>query len=387
MKVNYFIFSFIISFFLTAQTRVNFENHLDVGSRWLERKFFNAFYAGQYLDSTLKHRTLQNLGTFNTVGAYEFSRFELSFPLKDSSSLYIALSHQLGASLQFNKNLFELIFIGNKSFTDSAFTFNSTALYFNHIMSLGSGLIFRKGSFFLETGGLLSLIFNASSADFSRTRLAFSTNHDTISARIDGFTEFPLSKAAIKGVGLGLDISLFWDNMSEQAGVSIFNFGPAFLFKQAKTHYFDTSLTFYGFTYDDLTAFINGEDSLPSSLNDILTIRGDTGLKVKLLPFMLHGFFQQKLYNGLFKVQMLYTPIPSFIPRISIAYSLQPFRWFWVGPLVRYGGFNNFTAGISSNISFHDKLSINLTLPALSQLFGSSYLGYCLTIGLQYKLK
>ncbi|MCX7697259.1 MAG: hypothetical protein N2Z72_06150 [Bacteroidales bacterium] len=384
MKI-FSLFSFFTSLtFLIAQAEVGLYNHMDLGSRWLSKNFFNAFYQGQYLDSVLKQKTLKKMGTFNTIGAYAYSRVNALFPLKDSSSLYFLFSHQLGGSLQFNKNLFELIFIGNKSFEDSAFTLNSTAQYYMHLTSIGGGKIVRKGSFTLQTGGVLSFILNATSADFSRTKLSFSENIDTIFARIDGFIETTSSNATFKGMGLGMDISLTWDNASEQAGISIFNIGPALLFRQAKIHYFDSALHFYGFTYDDIKALANQEDSLPSSIDEILTVKHDTGFKVKILPFILHGYFQQYLFNGQLKVQMFYTPIPSFIPQISVSYSLKPVEWVSLGPIIRYGGFNNFTVGMTSQIVFKNKLRLNLSLPTLSQMFKTSYLGYAFSLGFQY---
>jgi len=388
MKLN--VFAFLVCTTLTAfsQVDITWQSSFDVGSRWLRQDFFLSFYKGKFLDSTLKQKALKHLGNFNSLGFLEYSNVKIDFLSNDTAKWYLSFHQQIGASVEFNKHLFELIFIGNKNLEDSVFSLNPTSYYYSNLLAIGGGKYFRKGHFAWSLGASLNGIFNYQKGDFTRSKLAFSSNFDTIKACIDVTMEKPLSSAVLRGIGLGLDASISWKVNQEEAFIGIYNLGSALLFKQHMTTYQDSLLKFYGFTFDDLKAFANQEDSFPSSIDQILTLSRDTAPRWRMLPFQIQSAFQETMNKQVFIVRTFYIAIPAFIPEIFLSYYWHPTEWLYVGPMVKYGGFNGFCAGIVSQAKINSHWMIEFNLPAISQIIApSSYVGYKAFLKLNYVWK
>lgn len=354
------------------------------GSNSINNNFANSIFNSNYIDDDLKYSNhIKNkniLGTDLKAGCYVAIMPDSMWGLSNFG-YRIGLSHKQFRSVNFSKDLYNLIFFGNKQFAGESVNFDNTRfrsidyqrlelgifknynenntkvnVYFGLNILKGQqlqSLNINEGSFFTSIDGDsldLNTKFSYFTSDQSHKKF---NNFNGAGLSIDAFFKIENTKSKLSFTFASEDLGyISWANKSYLAGV-------------------DTAVHFDGVEITNImnVAQENLQGISQDSLMNILYSKSDT------VPFQLSipeklSFEIKKEWNGIINSTLIGInyifdigqPIPQFYAMQNAVIT----NWLNIGLIENYGGFSGFNAGlyfqINTNKNFNATISSgNLT--------------------------
>ena len=394
MRKILFIILILFSVFLQAQT--NKSKHWEVNSfSMLESKnlnsdFFIDFYSGQFLDSTLKYDALAELKSNNNLGFHSLNTITYSQLKADKKiGFFISGSYQKIMGLEFSAPLFELVFIGNESFSGHDLELNPLNLELHEFIDVQGGVIweFNENSFlFASAGPVLGL--NYQSILNADIRMYTSELTDSIALDYNAVYKRTASFPMINGYGFSSTIGAGGQHAGINWKFSISNLGILWYNKRSVSSIKDSLIEFNGFEINELSNISNDLDEELNRIENSFNLAGDTGNIQTVLPLKIEATAIKKLYGFKLDLYALYLNIPGFIPYTSLSISRPIFKTLAICLPLKYGGFGGFNAGIGLESDITESISLRIYSPTLLNIIGlNNNLSFGIFTSLVFKMK
>lgn len=382
----------------------NFYSYL--GSNSTSSKFVSAIYNSKFIDDNLKYSAhLKNkniLGTDLKAGCYIAVMPDSMWGLSNFG-YRIGLSHRQFRSFNFSKDLYNLIFFGNKQFAGETVNFDNTMLrsidyqkfelgvfenynenntkiniYFGFNILKGQqlqSLNINKGSFYTSIDGDyldLNTKFSYFTSDQSHKKFS---DFNGVGISCDAFFVVENTKSKLTFTFASEDLGyISWTKKSYLAGV-------------------DTAIHFDGVEITNImnVAQENLQGMSKDSLMNILYSKNDT------VPFKLSipeklSFEVKKEWTGFINsalIGMNYIfDVGQPIPQFYAMQTAQVKKWLNIGLIENYGGFSGFNAGLYFQINTNKNLTATISSGNLTGfILPKDAYARSVFISLAYKIK
>ena len=321
-----------------------------VGSTHLPVNFFNKIYFGGFIDESEK-------GNSYSIVKNQRSGFETDMSFKvniyqEKSELngwYFSLQNKISAAGKYQQGLYDLIFRGNEDWNQQI-SIGNTNFHFRNHQLINFGKFYENFSFGLVIGNILQE-FNGSFGE--NDLIDFNSNYNW-NIVVNPNIYFVRNNNNIfkkNGNSLGLNFKIK-DNFKTtdlEYELEIKNLGVMLLHSNIETINYDTSFTYMGLSFDQITNITNlsSEISTPfqpyTSNNRIIS---STPFEVKFN--IVKSINNLELFAGAF-----YRNNSQYLPKSYIGFNYRNEKKLNYGSNLSYGGYNKFQWGI--NTSYHTK--------------------------------
>lgn len=351
-------------------TYLTLNSDISLNSSGLSNDFINQFYLGHFLGYQLKKENLDRLQPEKNLLGYKWvTQLQLNFTSKKRGfSYYAAFENHNYYELSFDKNLYQLVFFGNRELAGEEASLDKqsfTILKFQQIKAgivktwckkskvdvLTAGLGINNGQSLLSYEIPKATFFTQSDAEYISLDMQMNMHRsDTLSSRF----------GAENGLGLCLDLSFYHRDAHNSFEIKMENLGFISWNKQSQYFSKDTLVDFDGVEianiFDINSETINGLSQ--DSITNEFSFSKETGRFTKMIPMRgsinyTRYVWKNRLALSLSLINYHFSqckPLIRFEPtyQINIKRSL-----LCIIPSVEYGGYGrfNYGLGISANIS------------------------------------
>jgi len=348
--------------------------------------FFRKVNRSEYLDATLKNEQLGSIdgntltGSIREIGGEVFLRNKNKY-------FYLGLENQHVLDTKIDKDLLNLLLLGNKSFAGQTLEVPSTEYYSLYFTQLKFGMGFNFAKNDIEQVFAFNVNLNAGQNynEINLDHSSFYTHPDGDFLDVSLHADTRLSDTAWAEVsevnGLGFSGDLFYSVLKEKnfyVAATVKNIGFIQWNKSPFVASIDTNFIFDGLTMD--TTQTAGDD-LPDdfsydNLRRIAFKNPDNSPFSTALPVMINvtggKFFSEgRYYLGL---------NTHFYPSLKAAYRLELF-FTWrmknvlsLTPLISYSSFEKLNYGLAFNMSVSKNIAIQAGSSYLNSLFSKDAL-------------
>lgn len=357
-------------------------------SRSLLNDFSLDFYTGEFLDSTSKLVALDNLNAKNNIGYHTINSFQFGY-IKTEKKIgpYISASHQKMMGIEFSKDLFELAFVGNESFSGRDIDLTPTNLQLNEFIDIRGGILWKLNDK-LTINASAGPAFGLNYQNISSTQLQMYTSEITDSIALDynlSYSRTP-SYPIINGFGFSSEIGAegVFSGIQWQASVS--NLGVIWYNDRSVNTKKDSLIEFDGFELNELSDISSDIDNEIQRIENAFSLAGDTA-KIKCnLPFKANISLQKEFQAFRLDISALYIDVPGFIPYVSLSPSKKVYKSIAISLPLKYGGFGGFNAGLGIEGVLKDNIHFKISSPALLSALGvNKVLSYGVYAGIYFK--
>jgi len=357
-------------------------------------------YSSGYIDENLKDENLKRLSDVNIGGNY--SDFKMFYRKNDIAlfgqknlDLYSALEWHYLDEYRFTKDVYSLLFYGNKQFAGAKADLSYTGRQQLKYYQIKVGLIKSTANQRHQFG--LNLALN-----FGNSRYAFQYNNPSslstnslgtelvLTNNVDYYeSDTSLSKwYQVSGIGTSIDLFYKFEKegcFSFQASVENLGFihwnKNALHFSENKNH------VFQGLEVDNVFDMPNPLIQSNDTLSDYIYSNSKQEGQLMMLPFDIklreHLFFMnQKLQVSAF---FHYRVLSYMMPLIQVDATYRLTKNFKMGPVISYGAYSAFNAGIKLQFDFYH-YQIKLESRYLTGFAQHSFSGMGGFINFTYKL-
>ncbi len=335
-----------------------------VASTRIPQNFINKFIFTGFIDQSLKDEASNNLRDENLFGG-EFNT-TINLYLKPGSLARncfwgIGFGTKIEGNLNFTKDMFNLIFHGNKPYAGQILSLNNTSFeslsYSYFELTLGGNYNVPKGrnSYWIDLG----LIFghNFTSLNVPMASLFTAENGSYLDIIIkDG--EMIYSDATNLENGIGGKLNLNYSYKSERTTllVQAKNIGGV-SWNAVKSYEIDTTLRFDGVDVSNIFEF---SDSILNRVTNIDSlVNKTTGRTFRMLPIDFNIFFKKEFGKLVFDANARYRLFTNYLPYLRLG-AYYKIAIFTPGVTLAYGGYGFTQVGINTELNFFKKLKIIL---------------------------
>lgn len=351
-------------FFVDSVQRLNFYTGMDFsyGSNVMSNQFSNKFLFGGTIDRELKDDTYKNLGANNRLGGDLNYHLTAEIPLdtifrKTKISLLVGIELNEHVDVTFDKNLFKLVFDGNKQFAGQTTDISQTNYNYYKYQRLNFGLVKYKDydGKPAKEGVVISLI-KGEEHQVANGNGTMTTEQYGRQIDLDLMYTYNSSDTANKGFkafnGLGVSTDLFSEfyfKNGDKFRMAIEDLGFVHWNKNSLEIRTDSFYTYRGVVIDDI---FNINDSLIDKLSkdsilDIISTNREKADYAIALPTAVHLTYSKQLSNKIIGSLGVYHKIlSSYLPLIyaNINYSINP--TFVIKSQLSWGGYGKYNVGL-----------------------------------------
>ena len=308
--------------------------------------------------SLVKHRAVNRIGGI-VIGELNYSAYDVKL-FKDWG-LNIKAGYDLFGGLIYSKDFFGLAFYGNQPYLGDTVSMSGMNATYTSFQKLGFGITSPKSKASVTLN--FYNIDNHFDAHFRTFEFIQDESGDSFSIEMDGEIEMPKNSRMNQGFGVGVDVDfrlpIAWG--SENTAFIQFqakNIGIGFSSQPYTRYYTDTSITFDGFTLDELigdNSFLGDTSITVNSVLDSIGIYSNNFRPTYLLP----GFIQiakivDEHYTGKFQPFFGVRLYPTLIysPMVFGGLDYKPIEKLRVGANLSFGGFTGLRGGLYANANF-----------------------------------
>lgn len=370
-----FLILFLTPLFLSAQDYekqfLKLESFSMLESRTLNTDFFIDFYTGQYLDSTQKHTTLDELNKKNDLGYYTINSLQYGYIKPDKKiGPYFEASYQKILGLEFSNNLFELAFIGNERFSGQNINLQPLQMQMHEFSTIQGGIVYKLSDN-INIHATVGPAFGLGYQNIDTWKLNMFTSEITDSIALDynllyqRTTSYPI----INGYGVSGAIGASGMLSGIDWSINISNIGMLWYDAKSISTTKDSIIEFTGFELNELSDISNSIDSELTRLENAFLLNGDTASIQCNLPLRasinLHKDFDFLELN--FKA--FYLNSPGFIPYFELTPSKTIYKSIALCMPFKYGGFGAFNFGLGIEGKLYKDYYFKIFTPALLSAF------------------
>mgnify|MGYP006124161143 FL=1 len=335
-----------------------------VASTGIPQNFINKFIFTGFIDQYLKDEASNNLLDENLFGG-EFNT-NINLYLKPGSLTRnwfwgIGFGTKIEGNLNFTKNLFNLIFNGNKPYAGQVLNLNNTSfesLSYSYLeLTLGKADNAPQGmnSYWIDLG----LIFGHDFTSFNVPIASLFTaeNGSYLDIIIKG-GEMIYSDATNLENGIGGKLNLNYSYKSERTTlfVQAKNIGGV-SWNAVKSYEIDTTLRFDGVDVSNIFEF---SDSVLNRVTNIDSlVNKTTGRIFRILPIDFNVFFKKEFGKLAFDANARYRLFTNYSTYLRLG-AYYKIAIFTPGVTLAYGGYGFAQVGINTELNFFKKLKIIL---------------------------
>jgi hypothetical protein len=354
-----------------------------VGSTHLPVNFFNKIYFGGFIDESEK-------GNSYSITKNQRSGFETDMSLKvniyqEKSELngwYFSLQNKISAAGKYQQGLYDLIFRGNEDWNQQI-SIGNTNFHFRNHQLINLGKFYENFSFGLVIGNILQE-YNGSFGE--NDLIDFNSNYNW-NIVVNPNIYFVRNNNNIfkkNGNSLGLNFKIK-DNFKTtdlEYELEIKNLGVMLLHSNIETINYDTSFTYMGLSFDQITNItdLSSEISTPfQPYNSNNRIISSTPFEVKFN--IVKSINILELFAGAF-----YRNNSQYLPKSYIGFNYRNEKKLNYGSNLSYGGYNKFQWGI--NTSYHtEKINAQIILQNFIGLIPSFGKSLGIVLNLNWKIR
>lgn len=386
----------VIYFDDLPQKKITFSGFGNAGSSVLDKETMSLFYNGGFFDESLKAESLKRLGNTNVFGG-EYN-FQLSYSdpkakVLDDYGYYLNVELGGGAGVNFTKDLFELVFVGNKSFVGDSAVLTNTQMAQYQYKKIGIGL---NDNDKIKVGLALMAFDNYAYGKVNEGILSIDPNADSmnLSLNTNYMTNRKQGKQGAIGYGVGFDfeMNLPYNNTSDSLKtprlvLGFRNVGLFFSTKTMKKYDLDTTYRYHGFEVNGLNGF---QQSLftAGQLQDSLVPIADTGRVFRMLPFEFY-FYSPSNPNGK-KLQLIYGMRYRYgvamLPMVYFGGDWRPSKTTIVSAYLNFGGYSFIKTGLSVRKELGN-VRVGVAFNNLPGFFTREAYNYSAAISMSYVIK
>ncbi len=288
-----------------AKTTSSLSSDYFCNSNAISASFVNAFYQGQFINTGLINKVSGNLAAENRMGA-EFNAAAFYSYQPDSLSkfskfgFFFSIQDRNHADINFPKDLFNLLFYGNKSFEGQTAYLNNFNLHILQYQQFQVGITCKIGHSGISYGIGLSALNGQQYQNItaSKAELFTSTGGQYIDLNSNiSYQQSDISRSNLgsnSGAGFGMDAYLVLpifirQNRSEKFTVELRDFGMIAWNKSSRTATADSAYHYDGVAVNNILDLNNSAFGKANS-DSILkkAIKFNSGKITSPLPTVIH---------------------------------------------------------------------------------------------------
>ncbi len=379
----------------TSNRVIHFSSEGYYGSTIFNNQMSNKFIQGGFINKEMKDKALNKAkrvnyvgGEFNTQLMYSDTK---NFLFKDFG-YYVGVSYHYQAGIQFTKDLYELLFYGNKPLAGKEAVLSQSGGLVRDYNQLSFG-INKKNR--LKLGVSLLSYNNRTQAEITNGKITTDSSGQFIDIEImGGYTSVDTSRSTAlfsnNAMGVGLDFEYTYQlkkgvETSPRINIGIKNLG----WVQQKSAYVLSSgrpFTYKGVEVGNLTKISDSITTQTSSLKDSLSIQNGTTTVNTSLPFEVY-FYQVPSYRK--KLELIY----GFRYKNQVGYkaflyaggNINIKEHYNISSFLSYGGYTNLQWGATFQ-KRGEKINLGLSTGNLLGFITNKAFGKSLGISLTYLL-
>lgn len=350
------------------------ENQISINSTHLPLSFFKKVYLGGMIDEKDK-------GVTNNIKKNNTSGFELDFHLgyKTINNLknkgwYVSLQSLSTAGAKYSQGLFNMVFVGNKSISESI-NLESTSFHYRNHQIIHFGFIKKHWSFGISVGNILNEYqggFGTDDQILFKSPYLWEINMHPNLLILDN------NSSIIKNgnsFGFDLDYSKDIDQSSKSKfsySIGLNNIGLMSLHNNLKKYSSDTSFNYEGLNINQIMNF----DSTISDFINQIEPSIENQSEIQITPFIAYGEVIYHINNIQLFTGLFYRHNSQYIPRLNMGIEKKINNKFNLGTSISYGGYNKFQWGANMKYYFNNlDFQINIInifgfIPSIGKSFG-----------------
>lgn len=367
----------------TAKAELISSFYSSVGSTHLPVNFFNKIYFGGFIDESEK-------GNSYSIAKNQRSGFEIDMNFgvniynenDELNGWYFYLQNKISAAGKYQQGLYDLIFRGNKNLNQQI-SIGNTNFHFRNHQLINFGKFYENFSFGLVIGNILQE-YNGC---FGENDLIDFNNNYHWNVVVNPNISFVRNNnnALIKnGNSLGLNFKMKdeFKTTSLEYEIEVKNLGVMLLHSNIETIDYDTSFTYSGFSFDQITNITNFSSEISTSFqpfNSDNKIISTTPFEVKFN--VVKSINNLELFAGAF-----YRNNSQYLPKSYLGFNFKNEKKLNYGSNLSYGGYNKFQWGI--NTSYHtEKINAQIVLQNCIGLIPSLGRSFGIVLNLNWKIR
>lgn len=368
----------------------------DWGSNTLERSWMNTMVSGGHLSTVQNRNFVDRMEEINRFGANAHASFDV-FSFSDSLfgkqnlGLKLGVSSVYSLSTGFDKDLFELTFLGNAQMLGDTVELGPFYGDFQVFQKYGVGVFDKRNLSFVQLSYVSGQEMQQIRID--RARMFTSTSGDEIQLDYTGeYHVADTSKSGLgqtKGMGFCIDgdFNLPLENNKGIVSLSVRNLGFINWSSRTDNYRVDSSFVWTGVNVDDVIALSEDGLEMPS-FKDTLGIESIKDQKLLALPTSFHFRMLRKL-NGRKSYEAGLMVMPG---RTSLPFIYGGFNHFVAPGLllterVTFGGFGNLNIGLEAQWLLNNRLYLRAGTNQMLGFISSNSRGMNGFFGLSYFVK
>lgn len=353
--------------FITLNSDLNFN------SNGITNDFMYQFYTGKFLDSTLKTKNLDRLKEKNNHLGFNWStQLQINIPSKNRGfGYYAAFENHYFGELNYDENLFQLVFFGNKDLVDQNVSIDKqsfTLLFFQQIKAGVVKTWFGKSKVNVLTVGI-GINNGQSLLNYDLPKATFFTQKEAEYISLDMEMQMHRSDTtsskfgAENGLGLSLDASFYHREANYSIEINMQNLGFITWNKQSQQYKKDTLISFDGITIDNIlnmtSTSIKGYSG--DSIKNNFYYSKKSSRFTKMIPMRGSFNFTRYLLNN--RLALSFTFINYHFAHYIPLFRFEPSWRFHVKksfisiiPNIEYGGYGKLNYGLGLKVAINKML-------------------------------
>ena len=354
-----------------------------IGSTHLPVNFFNKIYFGGFIDESDK-------GNSYSIAKNQKAGFEadMNFGVNiyqdnnDLNGWYFSLQNKVSGAGKYNQGLYDLIFRGNEDLNQQI-PLGNTKFHFRNHQLFNFGKFYENFSFGIVIGNILQE-YNGTFGE--NDFINFNTNYNW-NVLVNPNISFVRNNSNIfkkNGNSLGLNFRIK-DNFKKTNLVYKFevkNLGLMLLHSNIETINYDTSFTYSGLSFDQLTNITN----LSSEISNQFQPNISNNRIFSTTPFEINFNLAQSINNLEFFAGLFYRNNSQYLPKSYFSFNYRNEKKLMYGSILSYGGYNKFQWGINSTYQ-SEKINAQIILQNFLGLIPSFGRSFGIVLNLNFKIQ
>lgn len=338
------------------------------GSNGLDNAWLSDMVQGGHINTFQKDRLLKNLEDRNRLGGearggISFWSFADSVFGNSNWGYQANISTHFNASLNFDKDLFRLIYYGNNPFRNDSLDFSNTEMMYQSYQKFGFG-IFNKKHF---SSIRLSVVSGQQIQQLSLDRATWITSFDGTSTSLVYAGEYFEGDTAKTGFGAGRGLGVCLDvefNIPMKDGKGFISLAMNDIgyigWNNAQRYQFDSTFVWNGLEVNDVLNVDEDNIGLPI-WQDTLGVEGKKVTVWKAMPTTVNFRMLRKLndkhsYEGGIHLR----PNTAALPFVFLGMNHFLGKGLMISERISFGDFGRFTIGGELQWKFTDRSFIRL---------------------------
>ena len=354
-----------------------------VGSTHLPVNFFNKIYFGGFIGESEKGNSY-SIAKTQRSGFETDMNFEVNIYQENSelNGWYFSLQNKISAAGKYQQGLYDLIFRGNEDLNQQI-SLGNTKFHFRNHQLINFGKFYKNFSFGLAIGNILQE-YNGIFGE--KDLIDFNNNYNWNVVVNPNISFVRNNNNALKkngnSLGLNFKIKDAFKNTNLEYEIEIKNLGVMLLHSNIETINYDTSFTYSGLSFDQITNINNLSSEISTPFQPYFSnnkIISTTPFEVKFN--IVKSINNLELFAGAF-----YRNNSQYLPKSYFGFNYRNEKKLNYGSNLSYGGYNKFQWGI--NTSYHtEKINAQIILQNCIGLIPSLGRSLGIVLNLNWKIR